>query len=484
MGCLILQAALLFLRLHLAGATLVTNDTALAAGQTSDYIVVGAGLSGITVTNKLSARNYSVLIIEAGPDGSWNNVIYNALDRQFRPINGMIWYRPTAAEIDGLQRLGNPGWNWVNLEPYMQAIERNIPSSVMHTAQGAGLDPIVRAFSGAIKVSFQGIPYAFHGLSITDDLSNRTASVSASTSWTIWYDPVTRQNKRSSAADGVLWAADQQRETLTVLATHKVDRVLFDMDIRAVGVSFMAFNMTDRSGIGKKSVLDAAGILEQVVELPGVGGHLLHEEYWNDTALFDEPHMFAPEVSLVNVDELTLTHIQNLTSPNVLASRAQGLVRAGGAANVEGAKTLLNATINLIVNSRPGSSRSSGVFMATFWPVTPLSRGHIHIDPDPALGDPIIDAYYSPEKAGPDATDAEYLEWYRENMGPADRWVGSTAMLPRELGGVVDERLRVYGTRGLRVVDAGILPYELTSHLMSAVYAIALRAADLILADV
>lgn len=32
-------------------------------------------------------------------------------------VNGMVWYRPTEAEIDHLEHLGNPGWNWMHLEP-------------------------------------------------------------------------------------------------------------------------------------------------------------------------------------------------------------------------------------------------------------------------------------------------------------------------------------------------------------------------------
>ncbi|KAI3399693.1 hypothetical protein diail_6042 [Diaporthe ilicicola] len=57
---------------------------------------------------------------------------------------------------------------------------------------------------------------------------------------------------------------------------------------------------------------------------------------------------------------------------------------------------------------------------------------------------------------------------------------GSTAMMPLDLGGVVDTELRVYGTEGLRVVDAGVMPMVLGAHLQAAVYAIAERAADII----
>ena len=42
---------------------------------------------------------------------------------------------------------------------------------------------------------------------------------------------------------------------------------------------------------------------------------------------------------------------------------------------------------------------------------------------------------------------------------------------------------RVYGTKRLRVVDAGILPFEVTSHTQSLTYAVAQKGADLILAD-
>jgi choline dehydrogenase-like flavoprotein len=50
---------------------------------------------------------------------------------------------------------------------------------------------------------------------------------------------------------------------------------------------------------------------------------------------------------------------------------------------------------------------------------------------------------------------------------------GSAAMLPKELGGVVDSELKVYGVKGLRVVDASVIPMLPSSHTMATVYAIA-----------
>ena len=53
--------------------------------------------------------------------------------------------------------------------------------------------------------------------------------------------------------------------------------------------------------------------------------------------------------------------------------------------------------------------------------------------------------------AGGEAGLAEYV---RENCGSVYHPVGTTAMMPREDGGVVDPSLKVYGTSNLRVVSA------------------------------
>jgi choline dehydrogenase-like flavoprotein len=61
--------------------------------------------------------------------------------------------------------------------------------------------------------------------------------------------------------------------------------------------------------------------------------------------------------------------------------------------------------------------------------------------------------------------------------------VGTCSMLPPDRGGVVDERLVVYGTKNLRVVDASIMPIIPQANTQSTVYAVAERAADLIKMD-
>ena len=60
---------------------------------------------------------------------------------------------------------------------------------------------------------------------------------------------------------------------------------------------------------------------------------------------------------------------------------------------------------------------------------------------------------------------------------------GTCAMKPEDQGGVVDSQFRVHGIQGLRVVDASIFPRIPGYFIVTSVYMIAEKAADVILSD-
>lgn len=96
----------------------------------------------------------------------------------------------------------------------------------------------------------------------------------------------------------------------------------------------------------------------------------------------------------------------------------------------------------------------------------------------------LVGARLSPNKTAlplVNATDAQWRAFVEGNITPVQHGVGTASLMPRELGGVLDPELRVYGTRNVRVVDASVIPLEHNGHLMATVYAIAERAADIIL---
>lgn len=99
----------------------------------------------------------------------------------------------------------------------------------------------------------------------------------------------------------------------------------------------------------------------------------------------------------------------------------------------------------------------------------------------PPLSD-FVGALLSPslDAVPADADDATWLAYakgaYMSNAHP----VGTAAMMSKELGGVVDAQLKVYGTSNVRVVDASVLPWQVCGHLTSTIYAVAERTSDII----
>ena len=79
-------------------------------------------------------------------------------------------------------------------------------------------------------------------------------------------------------------------------------------------------------------------------------------------------------------------------------------------------------------------------------------------------------------------TDNDWLGYARE-VGATVYHPTTTCRMGNDSLAVVDERLRVHGVRGLRVVDASIMPNVVSGNSNAAAIMIGEKAADLILSD-
>lgn len=81
------------------------------------------------------------------------------------------------------------------------------------------------------------------------------------------------------------------------------------------------------------------------------------------------------------------------------------------------------------------------------------------------------------------ATDEHWTGWLKEVYRSNFHYIATAAMMSEECGGVVDDNHLVYGTANVRVVDASILPLQVSGHLTSTLYALTERVAEIIKND-
>ncbi len=104
----------------------------------------------------------------------------------------------------------------------------------------------------------------------------------------------------------------------------------------------------------------------------------------------------------------------------------------------------------------------------------------------PPLANVIVRRVFPPAPSSEKGdTDEDLSDWVRDTTITDWHPVGTCAMggSRGEADGVVDSRLRVYGVKGLRVVDASIMPLQISAHLQATVYAIGEKGASMIMED-
>ncbi|KAK4962955.1 hypothetical protein LTR10_000582 [Elasticomyces elasticus] len=334
-------------------------------------------------------------------------------------------------------------------------------------------------------------------------------------------------------AVGVEYAANSRRPRQTVNASREV--------IIAAG-AFHSPQLLMLSGIGPADVLQENNIPLNM-DLPGVGSNLHdHGQVWTwypyNNSAFSTPLEFINDPAFA--EDAWTDYWQNRTGPltsgafdgvafPVLAAITNGsTVIPDTASSQTASQYLANGThssillgyarqLELLTTALADPTRASYEIVnsntgaLTVANMRPLSRGSVTINSSLPFDSPVIDPRYSSNPIDaqvllaairfnerliateslsqlhpihmyppPHATDAEVLQWINTHMQTEYHPVGTCAMMPYQLGGVVSPELLVYGTSNLRVVDSSIIPILPAAHLQAVVYGIAEKAADII----
>ncbi|KAL5492939.1 hypothetical protein ACEPAI_4387 [Sanghuangporus weigelae] len=298
------------------------------------------------------------------------------------------------------------------------------------------------------------------------------------------------------------------------------------------------------SGVGPSDMLSAAGV-NVVLDLPGVGQHLQDHIAagisWTTTAetyasIRDSGDTDPSFLSYVNAAEayINLTTLFGQDQAQTFRQQVSGaidgnadnLVPSSDATVKEGYKAIQHAITDtfmlselghvellLSVQGQRGSSGQSVMVQCALQ--HPLSLGRLYINSSDPFAPPVIDPWYLSHpfdvtamreglklartigqtpplsnfltgEAFPGSsvsTDEDWENWLRSNFATEFHPANTCAMLPRSQGGVVDPKLRVYGTSNVRVADASVFPIQFSSHLMMSVYALAETASEIIRAE-
>lgn len=326
----------------------------------------------------------------------------------------------------------------------------------------------------------------------------------------------------SVKATGVQYGTDANSPLLTVNAAKEVI---------ISGGTINSPQLLQLSGIGDAGQLSGLGI-KSTVDLPGVGHNV--QDHVSAALLYPpkDPNQQPP--AQITGDAVTDSFVQsaiayiNLTSlvgaseAGALLDTARADVSAAitAAAVPDAVKQAWNVTytsqVNNIYDSPVGLVEIllADIFGTVNIQVAlqqPLSRGSILVTtPDPfappainpqyltigadlrllreghklarRIGSAMADVLGAESQPGAAAVtdDAGWDGFIRQNAGTEYHPSSSCSMLPREVGGVVDKNLLVYGTSNLRVIDASIAPTSVSAHLMTATYGIAEIGADII----
>ena len=440
-------------------------------------------------------------------------------------INSMIYIRGQPEDYDDWAASGARGWGWEQIAPCFEKLEDHELGEGETRGRGGPLSislPRMRDPTSEAAIE-SGVAL---GLPVKTDLNVPPQEG-------IGYLPATiKRGFRVSAARAFL-APAMRRANLRVLTDTLAVKILFQ-GARAAGVLCVANGISTEYYAEREIVLSAGALQSpKILQLSGVGpaDHLralgigvVHDNAGVGSNFSDHWGL----IMQYRLRGVNTGHNHRLRGLRLLGSAIQhtafgtGILATAGCevgAFVRAGENAARSDVQLQISpyscvpNTPTIERAPGLHCHV-WPLRPTSRGRVIIgsmDPakppvvhpnvlateydrhitvavvayarrllrqrplQPYLGEEIIPGavHQSPD---------EIVRFCRRAGSPGSHFMGTCKMGTRA-DAVVDERLRVYGVTGLRVVDASVIPAPVSGNINGPVMALAWRAADIMLAE-